>query len=144
MASDVNETEAVSFNKSVFSCCAIFEGEWNGSGFQNPVSSIRFVHHNKVRIAFSVSFLHESLFCQLVEMHKFLHFTFIFLSFSFGNAQRGDIDENSPLNNPCASFDTCTSCLQEPNCAWCSEQVCRFLEFKNVYIFMSSEYFNLP
>ena len=76
-------------------------------------------------------------------MHKYLHFTCILLSISFRNAQRGDIDDILPLINPCASFETCTSCLQEPNCAWCSEQVCRFLDFKMIYIFMLSEYFNL-
>lgn len=45
------------------------------------------------------------------------------LIFLGGIAARGDV-QSRMLKNPCASHNSCSECIQQPKCAWCSKQVC--------------------
>ena len=65
----------------------------------------------------------------------------VILTFGFSIAQRGDITQPRMISesNFCSAYLTCSECLQQDQCAWCSKQVC---PLKKIYlhIYLSSNF----
>ena len=58
-------------------------------------------------------------------MNQIVLLLLIALLFEWGEGQRSDIiiPRNPEERNHCIAYTTCSECLQQAGCAWCSEKV---------------------